>query len=449
MLNLSFVTKQNLTELSHILGSKVYIVGGAVRDMLIGFTPTDFDITSDKTPEEVVTALEGSLFKVYTTAKKLGTLKIVARDQSYEYTTFRTDSYPLDGSHAPTKVVFTKNIEEDAQRRDFKLNAIYYDVVDERLVDVLGGFSDIKRRIISTTVDADKVLRDDGLRILRLVRTAAETGFDIDENTFTVAKKCAYLTKDLAIERIREEFDKILVADTKNNIEGAQYRGLHLLLQLGVFDYFMSEILENLHFPQKAQKHKYDVLEHIFVTVKECSPDVRLAAFFHDIGKARTKIKDGNMHRHAEVSSEMTYDIMTRLKYPKQQRDEVVRLVNLHMFDIGCTADERQRRIFIQKNIDILDNLIALKHADHRAKGFDEQFSPSALLLNETRKNMAMEGVPFAIKDLKVNGKDLVSIGVEGKNRSKALEILLEECTTNKELLTREGQLSFLKNLQL
>ncbi len=444
MFNLSFITKQNLIELAALLKSKVYIVGGAVRDLLAGFVPTDFDIASDKTPEEVVNALEGSVFKVYTTAKKLGTLKIVARDESYEYTTFRTDSYPVDGSHAPTKVMFTKDIEEDARRRDFKLNAMYYDVEEEQLIDVLGGFSDVKRRMISTTVDPEKVLLDDGLRIMRLVRTAAETGFCIEKDTYNVAKKNAHLIKDIAIERIRDEFDKILVADTKNGIEDAQYRGLSLLVELGVFEHFVPEILENLDFKQKKENHKYDVLTHIFMTVKESPIEIRLAAFLHDIGKARSKLRDGNMRKHAELSAEIVKDVLARLKYPKQVRDEVVRLVAAHMFDIDCSAEEKDRRIFVQQNIDILDNLISLKHADHRAKGFGEQFSPSALRLNETRKNMAIEGVPFVTKDLKVNGDDLVTLGIEGKLRAKILNELLAECTVNPELLTREGQLKFL-----
>ncbi len=444
-INLSYVTKQNLVELSKLLGTPIYLVGGAVRDMLAGFSPTDYDVAGAKTPEEVVTALEGSVFSVALTAQKFGTLKLSARGEEYEYTAFRRDHYPSSGQHAPTKVTFTDNIEEDARRRDFKINALYYDVTEEKLYDFLGGFADLKKRLVSTTIDPERVLREDGLRILRLIRTAVETGFCIENETYLAAQKNAHLLQDIAVERIRDELDKILVADTKNGIEGAHYRGLHLLYDVGAMDYIIPEMKANDHFPQKKERHKYDVMEHIFQTVKEASPEVRLHALLHDVGKAKSKLRDGNMHKHPEVSADIANEVLHRLKYPKHVRDEVVRIVALHMYDIKCVASDDEVRQFVQKNIDVLDKLIALKHADRRAKGMGDQYSPSALHLNETRKNLLIEGVPFYVKDLLVHGDDLVALGVPPHLRSKILDDLLRATAINSTLLTRENQLAYIK----
>ncbi len=445
MINLSFVTKQNIEELSKLIGSTVYLVGGAVRDALAGFSPTDYDIASAKTPEEVITALDGSVFSVATTAQKFGTLKLAARGESYEYTAFRRDHYPNSGQHVPTKVTFTDSIEEDAKRRDFKINAMYYDVVEEQLIDLLGGFADVKRKLVSTTIDPEQVLREDGLRILRLVRTAAETGFDIEAETYKAAQSNAHLLQDIAVERIREELDKILVADTKNGIEDAHYRGVRLLYDIGAMDYILPELRANDGYPQRPERHKYDVLEHIFQTVKEASPEVRLAALLHDVGKAPSKQRDGNMRKHPETSAEIADAFLARLKYPKHTREEIVKLVLVHMYDIKCVATEDETRLFVQDNIEIIDKLISLKHADRRAKGMGDQYSPSALHLGETRKNMLIEGVPFSIKDLLVNGDDLISLGVPPRMRATILDDLLRATATDTALLARDNQLEYIK----
>ena len=205
--------------------------------------------------------------------------------------------------------------------------------------------------------------------------------------------------------------------------------------------------MENENFPQNQKYHKYDVLEHIYQTVRFAEPEVRVAALFHDIAKARCKKRYGEMHAHPEEGAKIADSVMRRLKFPNAERERAVRLVANHMYDLDCKTGENKLRRFIQRNHDIIDDLAALKNADGAARGFDTETNPSAERLLALRDKMIAEGVPMTLKDLKVGGEDLLSLPIPANKRSEALKSLLTAAAADPVLLSREGQLKFLRGI--
>lgn len=441
------VLKENRTlrELADLFSGKLYVVGGAVRDALCGKTPSDIDIAAPISPKEAVILLKNSDFRVRSESARLGTLKIFGGSDSFEYTAFRTDSYPDGGAHAPKEVRFTDDVKEDAMRRDFTVNAVYYNITEGKIVDPLNGISDMQNMLLKTCREPEITLGEDGLRLLRLVRIAAETGFIIEQNTFTAAKNRASLLADISVERVREELLKILAADGKNGVNGGHYRGVKLMESLGLWEFVIPELWENKDFPQNEKHHKYSVLEHIFRAVRAAAPRVRLAALFHDVAKARCKMDFGNMYDHAEAGAVTTDLVMRRMKFPNAERERTVRLVENHMYDRDCNTGENKLRRFVQRNYDILDDLVNLKNADETARGFGNSENPSAVRLEAVRDKMLAEGVPMTLADLKVNGNDLLNLPIPPNKRNSTLTDLLSAAATDPSLLTRESQLEFLR----
>lgn len=444
-----FRNHRTLNELADYFGGSLYVVGGAVRDALCGKTPSDIDLAAPLKGEKVEILLKKSDFHVCAESPRLGTLKIFRGNESFEYTAFRVDSYAEGGRHAPSEVRFTENIEEDAMRRDFTVNALYYDIKSGAIVDPLGGVADMHNMKLKTCREPEKTLGEDGLRLMRLVRIAAETGFIIDKETYAAAVSCAALLADVSEERKRDELLKILNADLKNGVTDGHYRGLQLLLSLGLLEFIAPELLENKDFPQNAEYHKYAVLEHVFQTVRFAEPRVRVAALFHDVAKALCKRKFGKMQDHPAEGAKMTDEIMRRLKFSNAERERVVRLVETHMYDLDCKTGENKLRRFIQKNFDLIDDLCALKNADGAARGFGEEENPSAARMAALRDEMVSEGVPMTIAELSVNGADLIELGIPEKRRREALRTLLAAAATDKALRTREGQVKFLKSFKV
>lgn len=443
-----FRNSRTLACLAELFGGNLYVVGGAVRDALCGKTPSDVDLAAPFSREKVELLLKNSDFRVRVESPRLGTLKIFRGNESFEYTAFRVDSYAAGGRHAPSEVRFTEDIKEDAARRDFTVNAVYYDIKRGEVVDPLDGVADMRNMTLRTCKSPEKTLGEDGLRLMRLVRIAAETGFIIEKETYETARKCAPLLADISVERIREELLKILTADLKNGVPDAHYRGLKLMLSLGLFEYAVPELIENKGFPQNAEHHRYDVLEHIFQSVRFAAPSVRLAALFHDVAKARCKKEFGSMHDHPAVGSVMTDEIMRRLKFSNAERERVVRLVGIHMYDLECKASENKLRRFIQKNFDLIDDLISLKNADGSARGFGTEENPSGVRIGTLRDKMVAEGIPMTVKELSVSGADLIDAGIPENRRSDALRTLLTATATDPALRTRVGQIKFIRGLK-
>lgn len=433
-----------LKELAEILPSRLYVVGGAVRESLVDYVrATDIDLACALTPEELTTSLHGTDFIVKPTSPKLGTLKIIRDGVSFEYTTFRTDSYPDGGRHTPDEVRFTSSISEDALRRDFTVNALYYDPIDEEILDPTDrGLEDLEEGVLSTVRDPDDVLSEDGLRLLRLVRFSASLGLKIDSDTFSSAQNNARLILDVAPERIRTEMDKILVSDTVRGVTGAQYYALTLMYELGLLSIVLPEIVPCYDYQQNPKYHKYPLDEHIFKAVRYAPTGLRLVALLHDLGKPVAKAKYGAHARHGQESEKIAREWMARFCYPKKVIERTAKIIRYHMFDLRCEASEKTLRIFIQKNHDIIDDLIDFKVADARAKG-DAVVPHSAIRLRRLYEKMKSEGVPFLVSDLEIDGNDLVEKNVPVEERGRILSAILERAAYDEKFRHREAQLRY------
>lgn len=433
-----------LKRLSSYFLQPLYVVGGTVRNCLLGYEIDDIDLAAPTSPEEVFTVLKGTEFTVSETSKKLFTLSIRSDNYKYEFTSFRKDSYEK-GVHRPYATVMTTSLEDDAKRRDFTMNAIYYDITKEKIFDPLKGQEAIEKRIIATVDVPQKVFSEDGLRLMRLARQAGELGMEIEEKTLEEARKNAHLIKDIAPERIRDEFNKIVFADIKYGVKKAHLKAFRLLDSIGVLQYILPELCFGKGMKQRKDFHIYDVFEHSLKAFEIAPKEVRLGALFHDIGKPACILEIGSMKGHDKKGEEIVRAIMTRLRYSNAEKSFVARLVKLHMYDLNCQAKEATLRGFVQENADIIENLITLKKVDYEASGVLTNECQSATKLETIYNAMKEEKIPLAIKDLKVKGKDLIELCIPEEKRGIVLKSLLKATIFGGDMLKRENQLLFLK----
>lgn len=436
-----------LKQLASVLSCPLYVVGGAVRDTLLGFeTSKDVDLAASLTPQEITAALANTPYKVIPVSPKLGTLKIKCGTDEYEYTTFRCDSYACDGTHSPVDINFTKDIYQDALRRDFCVNAIYYDINKEQFVDPLGGIADIDKRLLRATRNPDTVLIEDGLRLLRLVRIACACDLQIEAALYSAAQRLSHIINGIHNPRIGDELSKLVVCDTQYGVSGAHLRAINMLIDLGIAKYILPELMEGKGFAQRADYHKYDVLGHTLKVFELSPPNIRLAALFHDISKPSQKLATGRMAGHEVAGAAVLRHRLKELCFGNAVIERNARLVEAHMFDLNCETKEPKVRRFIQSNYDIIDDLIALKNADYLGGGLKTDENPSSIRLMSIFAQMKAEGVPFTIKDLLVGGKELIELGVPTQKRGQWMQELLRLAATEKRLLTYSGQYNFLAN---
>lgn len=424
------VLPQKLISLSLALGKPLYVVGGACRDFLADLTPEggrDWDVCSAQSAEEVATVAEGLGFAVTAVYKNTGTVRLSCEGENYEFTTFRTDKY-VRGNHAPSEVFFTDDINSDARRRDFKCNAVYYDIRAEKFVDPLGGIGEIENKIISAVADPYKVFGEDGLRLMRLSRIAAQTGFTPTEDCMNGARANCALIEDIAAERVWEELDAILHADIKYGVAHAQYRGLKLLKDTKVLPRILPELSLGDGMEQRKDFHAHDVLEHTFRCVAYAPPEIRLAALLHDVGKPYCKINYGKFARHEDEGARIAEDICGRLRVSKRRTALACELVKLHMYDLSGGASENKVRKFMVAHLEILNELLALKQADYSACKDDTSVAPCVVKWKEIYAKMVAEGVPLTKKQLAVRGDDLIEAGISPAETAKTLNFLLGEC---------------------
>ncbi len=265
----------NLKKLSKFFPENLYVVGGYVRSKLLGLTNEDVDITSPVDAEEVSKRLEGSAFSVKIKNLKLGSILICIDDETYEYTAFRKEVYGDNGSHMPIKVESTDKIEEDAVRRDFTINSIYYNINKDECVDFYHGIIDTKQKVIRTNINPDDVFKNDGERILRLVRIAGELGFNIEKNTLKSAEKFAMNIQDLQGTRKFIEIEKILYCDKRYDM-GDLKKSLLMLNELGVWQYFG---LKNLRIRYKMVNKTEDRLLGLLIDIVDTEKPECLEVF--------------------------------------------------------------------------------------------------------------------------------------------------------------------------
>lgn len=419
---------QKLYKLALALNAPLYAVGGICRDAVAGLQAQDldWDICAPIAAEEVAERAREQGIEVLATYKNTGTVKMEADGAVLEYTCFRTDKY-VRGTHTPAEVTFTQDIALDARRRDFKCNAVYYDISADKYCDPLGGLEDIERKRLTTVAPPEKVFGEDGLRLMRLARIAAQTGFTPTEDCLNGAAANAALIKDVAAERVWTELNAILTADLKYGVKGGQYTGLKLLKRIGVLDIILPELTLGDGMAQRKDYHDHDVLEHSLRAVLYADPKVRLAALFHDIAKPYCFINYGKFSRHDEVGIQMTLDVCARLKAPVKLAERASELVGLHMYDLSCAAAPNKVRKFIVKHFGVLDELLLIKQADYSACKDDLGEAPCVKKWKKIIEDMKNEGVPFTLKQLDIKGNDLIEAGISPDQVGKTLNFLLEQ----------------------
>ena len=414
----------------------LYLVGGYVRDAINGVISQDIDICSSLPAEEVKNLLSGTKYKITSLKRDTGSVSILSDETEWQYTAFRTDVY--EKGHTPIRTA-PADINGDALRRDFRANAVYYDIKNDRFADPLGGIEEAKKRVFSTTRPPKEVFSEDGLRLMRLARLASETGFSVDESTMTGARENAEKIREIAPERIRVELEKILHSPLPSV-------GLELLRQEGVLSLILPELTAGYGMEQRKEYHKYDVYYHTLATVDAADLSVRTAALFHDVGKPVCFSSTGTYYGHDVVGAETCRDIMRRLRYSNKEIEETKRLVLYHMIDLKGDMKENKIRKFVQKNADILTKLCLIKDADRIGCGYDKDGqSPSSVRLKKTLEKMKEEGVPFSVKELLIRGDEIPEEVVPKGKRGEVLQALLSACAeVGTPLTTKEKQLQYI-----
>lgn len=436
-----------LAELMAAEGFALYAVGGLVRNALLELPISDIDICSAMRPERMIELCKKRGFTVVPKGIAFGMVEVHIGGLSFEHTTFRSDSYAKGGAHRPTAISFSKTPEEDAFRRDFSVNALYYNVLSGEVLDPTGGLEDLAAGLIRTTSKEPRtVLCDDGLRILRLVRFSAELGFNIEENSLETAKRLVNNLRDISAERIRDELNKILLADIKYGERSAEkvMHGLALLKSVGAIDVVLPELALGAGIAQRANYHRYDVLDHCLHSCAEASPKLhlRLAGLLHDVGKPKVKLETGLMHGHDEAGEAIARAILRRLKYYNKTTDEVCFLVRHHMFDLNNTAKEGTlRRAFVRWGYERSLDMCDIRRADFVGSGIIKGEVASAVRWRSILDAMAEQGVPFTEKELNCSGADIMQwLGIEpGPKVAEIKKRLLAHCAVRPKDNTEEG----------
>ena len=424
----------------------LYAVGGFVRDGMLGCETGDIDVCSKLEVDKVKSILLNSDFAVSDKSLRMGTVIISSKDFKVEYTTFRTDSYDRQsGAHSPSCVSFTDDIVTDAKRRDFKCNAVYLDILSGEVINPLGGAREIKDRILSAADEPRRVFEADGLRILRLIRFASELGFEIEPETARVAKENAFRVKDISAERVRDELNKIFVADTAHpslKLKKAHLRGLELLDEYGLLDLILPEVASLKGVEQNKKYHIYDVYRHTLKAFELAPPNIRWAALLHDVGKPEALKQNGgaNMHGHDVIGADMARKILTRLKFSNADKSRIVETVRWHMTDLkGDTSFNKLRR-FAVLHADVIEDICALKDADAEATtGYKPKFNR----VRDAWQQVMADGTPLAPSKLKINGNDLIEMGASGKDIGRILEELFDDTILNPALNERSKALAY------
>ncbi|MDR1149294.1 MAG: HD domain-containing protein [Spirochaetaceae bacterium] len=428
-----------LRELSAIFkthGKQVFLVGGAVRDMLRGTQHIDWDLASSARPEEIMRIFPN----VIPTGIKHGTVTIRYKKHSIEVTTYRKDGDYVDGRH-PDSIEYAAGIEDDLSRRDFTMNAIAAELPGGHIIDPYHGRMDIENEFIRCVGKAADRLNEDGLRALRALRFASQLNFDIDNELLHAIQNNPEMIIPVSMERVRLEFDKIIAS-------GRPSTALLYMEKCGLMQLILPELMRCRGVEQKGY-HRFDVLTHCLLACdyaarNKYKQSVRLAALFHDAGKPETA-KPGasdvwTFYNHEIVSADITRAIMTRLRYSNASIDATVHLVKEHMFNYDDVWSESAVRRFVRRaGEENLQDLFDLRRADSFGMtGFE---APLDLLFDfqDRIKSTLAKSRALSLKDLAVNGNDLMRTGIPcGKRMGFILRRLLEAVLDDPELNTKE-----------
>ena len=411
-----------------------YLVGGCVRDLLMGRVPKDWDITTNARPEEMQRIFPGSKYE-----NNFGTVLVPIHNKSndvVEITTYRSEQGYSDRRH-PDKILFETELDKDLERRDFTINAL---AMDEKgaIIDLFGGQKDIKQKIIRAVGEPSERFKEDALRMMRAVRFTCQLGFELEPKTERAITKLAGGLKFISGERIRDELVKIVQSDTPA-------AGLMKLHDNKLLQYILPELEQGVDVKQHYH-HIYPVFKHNIMSLKYCPSQiwqVRLAALLHDVGKPKSfKLIDGHptFYNHQYIGAKMTERIMRRLKFSAEDSLRVMNLVKNHMFyyNVGEVSAASVRRLIVKTGRENLRDLIDIRIADRLGSGLKNAVPYKLRHLQYMLEKVQHD--PVSVKMLKINGSDLMRILkiAPSPKIGALLDVLLSEVVEDPELNTKE-----------
>jgi len=428
-------------------GFEAFVVGGCVRDLLLNNEPKDWDVATNAKPEELLKIFPDGKYENQfgTVMMPLKYIEGVKKEEwdgpNIEITTYRIESTYSDKRH-PDKVQFAKTLEEDLSRRDFTVNAMAMELdeegVQKEIVDLFEGQKDLKDKVIRAVGNPNERFDEDALRMMRATRFAVQLGFEIEKKTFESIEKNAKNLKHVSVERIRDEFDKIILSQNPS-------QGVDMLLKAGLIDYFMPEILEMVGV--KQNRHHYygpynTVYAHLFASLEKCPSEkleVRLASFLHDIGKPKSKRGEGEMatfYSHEYIGAKMVEKILERMKYPRKVIEKTVMLVKNHMFyyNVDEVGETGVRRVVQKVGVENINDLIDVRIADRLGSGVAKAVPYKLRHFKFMVEKVSHDAI--SVKQLKLNGDIMIAEMnfKPGPEIGAILDVLLSEVIENPEL---------------
>jgi len=408
-------------------GFEAYIVGGCVRDSLLGEIPHDWDIATSAMPYEMLKVF--SNFKTVETGLKHGTIMVLVDDKSLEITTFRRDGTYSD-SRRPDSVTFSKELKEDLSRRDFTINAMAYNEKSS-IIDIFDGIADLESKIIRAVGDADKRFGEDALRIMRCLRFSSVLGFEVESKTMLAANNKRKLLRNISHERISDELKKLVCGE---NAENVLRENSEIIFEI------MPELKIMSTCTQESRYHIYNVWEHSLraMSAIPAKPNLRLAALLHDCGKSACKTfdKNGSAHfyGHAKKSMDIAEIILKRLRFSNREIDCILSLIKYHS-EILPISEKRIKKIISKLGENAFFDLLMLIRADISAQSSD-LFEERSIQIDEclkTAKMIIASSACLSLKDLAINGNDLIELGfAKDKKLGETLNIILNLVLENR-----------------
>ena len=401
-------------------GYEAWIVGGCVRDALLGLPPKDYDLTTSALPEETQRVF--AAYPRIETGLRHGTVTVLLEGEPLEITTYRVDGAYSDARH-PDGVTFTRSLRQDAARRDFTINAMAY-APGWGLQDFFGGQADLARGILRAVGAAEKRFREDALRILRALRFASVLDFTLEGETARAARACAPLLAAVSAERVSGELGKLLCGKAAGRV---------LRDYPDVLGVVLPEILPMVGLDHRNPHHCYDVWTHTTVAVDHVPPELplRLAMLLHDIGKPDTfslgEDGQGHFYGHPRRSVELAEGILSRLRFPRRTRERVLTLVRYHDAVLE-ESPQRVRRWLNKLGPEVFFDLLAIQGGDAAAQAPAYCTRLDHLRRLETLARQVLDQAPcLTVRDLAVGGEDLLALGYRGPAIGRALRALLDQ----------------------
>ena len=425
-------------------GYEAFVVGGCVRDSILGRVPMDWDITTSAKPEEV----KALFLRTLDTGLQHGTVTVMIDKEGFEVTTYRIDGKYEDSRH-PKEVTFTPNLEEDLKRRDLTINAMAYNT-RVGLVDVFGGMQDIQKKIVRCVGNPYERFTEDALRILRAIRFSAQLGYEIEEQTLDAIQALAPTLSRISAERIQVELVKLMTSPHPDY--------LRIAYKSGVTKVFFPEFDAAMETEQETIHHCYSVGEHTLHSLLEVPADkiIRLAMLFHDMGKAETKTMDesgvAHFYGHGEVSAEIARTVLRRLKFDNDTIYMVCKLVKYHDYGSGVEPTPKiVRRAMNKIGMDAFPAFFIVKRADLMAQSEHQREEKLAALTawEDIYQGICDREECVTLKTLAVTGADLIAAGMTpgpklGEILQKLLDLVLEDPDRNtKEYLLEQVKEGF------